>query len=60
MIKTRKIRRADHVARVEQDRSDFKILTDKPTGKIPLGRPRRKWEDNIKMDHKEIGVNTRN
>ena len=43
-----------------EGRSDFKMLTDKPTGKRPLGMPRRRWEDNIRMDLKEIGVNTRN
>ena len=37
-----------------------KILTDTPTGKRPLGRRRRRWEDNIRMDLKEIGINTRN
>ena len=37
-----------------------KILTGKPTGKRPLGRPRRRWEDCIIMDLKEIGINTRN
>ena len=35
---------------MEESRSAFKILTDKPTGKRPLGRPRRRWEDNIRMD----------
>ena len=34
-----------------------KFLTGKPTGKRPLGRPRRRWEDNIRMDLKEIGIN---
>ena len=41
-------------------RSAFKILTGKPTGKRPLGRPRRRWEDNIRMDLEEIGINTEN
>ena len=41
-------------------RSAFKILTGKPTGKIPLGRPRRRWEDNIRMDLEEIGINVGN
>ena len=41
-------------------RSAFKILTGTPTGKRPLGRPRRRCEDNIRMDLKEIGINTRN
>ena len=38
----------------------FEILTGKPTGKRPLGKPRRRWEDNIRMDLKEIGNNMRN
>ena len=38
----------------------MKILTGKPTGKRPLGRPRRKWEEKIKMDLEEIGINARN
>ena len=37
-----------------------KFLTGKPTGKVHLGRPRRRWDDNIKMNFKGIGVNTRN
>ena len=41
-------------------RSAFKILTGKLTGKMPLGRRRRRWEDNIRMDLKEMGINTRN
>ena len=36
------------------------MLTGTPTGKRPSGRPRRRWEDNIRMDLKEIGINTRN
>ena len=50
MIKSRKLRWAGHVARMEEGRSAFKILTGTPAGKRPLGRPRRSWEDNIKMD----------
>ena len=45
---------------MEEGRSAFKMLTGKPTGKRPLGRPRRRWEDNIRMDLEEIGINTRN
>ena len=60
VIKSRKLRWTGHVARMEEGRSAFKILTGKPTGKRPLGRPRRRWEDNIKMDLKEIGINMRN
>ena len=44
---------------MEKGRSAFKILTGKPTGKRLLGRPRRRWEDNNKMDLKEMGINTR-
>ena len=50
LIKSRRLRWAGHVARMEEGRSAFKIVTYKPTGKRPLGRPRRKWEDNIRMD----------
>ena len=49
-----------NLARMEEGRSAFKILTDKSTGKIPLGRPRRRWEDNIRMDLEEIGNNANN
>ena len=45
---------------MEEGRSDFKVLIGKPTGKIPLGRPRRRWEDNIRIDLKEIGIITSN
>ena len=59
MIKSR-LRWAGHVARMEEGRSAFKMLTDKPTGKRPLSRPRRKWEDNIRMNLEEIGINAGN
>ena len=49
-----------HVARMEEGRSVFKILTGKPTGKRPLGRPRRRWEENIRMDLEEISINVGN
>ena len=45
---------------MKQGRSAFKILTGKPTGKRPLGRPRRRWKGNISTDLKEIDINTRN
>ena len=45
---------------MEEGRSVFKILTGKPTGKRPLGRPRRRREDNIRMDLEEIGIKTGN
>ena len=49
-IKSRRLRWAGHVARLEESRSAFKMLTYTPTGKRPLGRPRRRWEGNIRMD----------
>ena len=54
------MRGSDHVARMEEGRSTFKILTGTPTGKRPFGRPRRRWEDNVRMDLKGIGINKRN
>ena len=45
---------------MEESRSDFKINTAKPTRKRSLGRPRRGREENIRMDNKEMGINTRN
>ena len=45
---------------MEEGSSTFKILTGKPTGKRSLGRPRRRWEDNIRKDLEEIGVNAGN
>ena len=60
VIKSRSLKWAGIVARMEEDRSAFKILTGKPTGKRPLGRSRRRWEDNIRMDLEDIGINTRN
>ena len=59
MIKSRKLKWAGHVAK-DESRSAFKILRGKPTGKKPLGRPRRKLEDNIRVDLQEICINTRN
>ena len=56
MIKSRRLRGAGHVVRMEERRSAFKILTGKPTGKRPLGRPRRRWEETIRMDLEEIGI----
>ena len=56
VIKSRRLRWAGHVARIEDSRSAFKILTGKPTGKRSLGRPRRRWGDDIRMDLEEIGI----
>ena len=59
VIKSRRLEWAGHVSRMEEGRSAFKILTGTPTEKRPLGRPRRRWEGNIRIDIKEIGVHTR-
>ena len=45
---------------MEEGRSAFEIFKGKPTGKRPFGRPRRRWEDNIRIDLQEIGIITRN
>ena len=45
---------------MEEGRSAFKILTGKRTRKRPLGRPKHRWENNIRMDLEEIAINTRN
>ena len=55
VIKFRRLRRARHVVRMEESKSALKILKGQPTGKRPSGRPWRRWEDNIRMDLKEIG-----
>jgi hypothetical protein len=47
---------AGHVTRMGEDRGVHRVLVGKPQGKRPLGRPRRRWEDNIKMDVQEAGV----
>ena len=60
MIKSRRLRWAEYIARMEEGRNAFKIFTGKPTGKRPLGRTRRRWEDNIRMDLEEIGINAGN
>ena len=54
-LKSRRLRWAGHVARMEQPRNAFRVLIGKPEGKRPLGRPRRGWEDNIEMDLREVG-----
>ena len=54
LIRSRRLRWAVHVARMEESRTDFKILAAKPTGKRPLGRPRHRLEDSNKMYLKEV------
>ena len=57
MNKSRRLRLAGHVGRMEEGRSAFKILTGKPTGKRIFGRPRRRWEVNIRIDLGEMCFN---
>jgi hypothetical protein len=59
VIKSR-IRWARHVARMGEGRGVYRVLVGMPEGKRPLGRPRRRWEDNIKMDLREIGIDGAN
>jgi hypothetical protein len=55
MINSRRMRWAGHVPRMEEKRNAYRILVEKPEGKRPLGRPTRRWVDNIKIGLREIG-----
>jgi len=55
VIKSRRMRRAGHVARMGEKRGVYRVLVGKPEGRRPLGRPRRGWADNIRMDLQEVG-----
>ena len=55
VVKSKRMRRAGHVARMGEGRGVHRVLVGKPEVKRPLGRPRRRWEDNIKMDLREVG-----
>jgi hypothetical protein len=55
-IKSRRMRWAGHVACMGENRKLYKVLVGKAEGKSPLGRPRRRWEDGIRMDLREIGL----
>jgi hypothetical protein len=56
IIKLRRMRWAGHVARMGEKRDVYRLLVGKPEGKRPLGRPKRRWIGNIKMDLLEIGM----
>jgi hypothetical protein len=60
VIKSMRMRWAGHVARMGEGRGGYGILVGRSEGKRPLGRPKRKWEDNIKMDLKETGIDGAN
>jgi len=55
VIKSRRMRWAGHVARMGEGRGVYRVLVGKPEGKSPMGRPRRRWVDNIRMDLQEVG-----
>jgi hypothetical protein len=55
VIKSRRMRWAGHVARTWEGRGVYRVLMGRPEGRRTLGRPRRRWEDNIKMDLREVG-----
>ena len=55
VVKWRRIRWAGHVVRMVERRGVYRVLVGKPGGKRPIGRPRRRWEDNIKVDLQEVG-----
>ena len=55
LLKSRRMRWAGHVARMRERRGVYRVLVGKHEGKRPLGRPRRRWEDNITMDLQEVG-----
>jgi hypothetical protein len=56
VIKSRRMRWAGHVARIGEGRGVYRVLVGRPEGKKTLGRPRHSWEDNIKLDLREIGL----
>ena len=55
MIKSRRMRWAGHGARMVKERGVYRVLVGKPERRRPLGRPRRRWVDNIRMDLQEVG-----
>jgi hypothetical protein len=60
VIKSRSMKWAGHVARMGEGRGVYRVLIGRSESKTPLGRPRRRWEDNIKLDLREIGIDGAN
>jgi hypothetical protein len=60
VIKSRRMRWTGHVARMGEGRGVYRVSVGRPEGKSPLGRPRRRWEDNIKVDLREIAIDGAN
>ena len=58
MIKSRRMRWAGHVVHMGEERGMCRVFVGKPEGKRPLGRPRRRWVDNIRMDFQDVGMGT--
>jgi hypothetical protein len=56
VIKSRRMRWVGHVARMGEGRGVYRVLVGRPEGKRPLGRPRRRWEGNMKLDLREMGI----
>jgi hypothetical protein len=55
-VKLRRMRWAGHVTRMREERKVYKVLVGKPEGRRPLGRPRRRWENGVRIDLREIGL----
>jgi len=55
VIKSRRMKWAGHVARMREERGVYRVLVRKPEGKRPLGRPRHRWVNNIRLDLQEVG-----
>jgi hypothetical protein len=60
VITSGRMRWAEHVARMGEGRGVYRVLVGRPEGKRPLGRPRRRWEDNIKLDLRDVGIDGAN
>jgi hypothetical protein len=60
VIKSKRLRWGGYVARMGEGRGVYRVLVGRTEGKRPLGRPRRRWEDNIKLDLREIGIDVAN
>jgi hypothetical protein len=60
VIKSRRMRWAGHVARMGEGKGVYRVLVGRPEGKRPLGRPRRRWEDNIWLNLRETGIDSTN
>jgi hypothetical protein len=60
VIKSRRMRWVGYVACMGEERDVYRVLVGRPKGKRPLGRPRHRWEDNIEVDFREIGINGAN